>query len=160
MASSNKTDNLNLNKWIATDKPKREDFVSDNEILDQALSSHTQNSGVHINADERTLWTNSAQKTPVTGSYVGDGTTSRDFALGFQPEFIIVAQVNYFGYIFTLSGEYTKGYMAMASPAGGTPGLSVLTSGFRVKSAASVPSDGMFYKINDNGKTYIYIAFR
>ena len=41
MASSNKT-TLNLNLWEASDKPSREDFVSDNIIIDEKLSQAEQ----------------------------------------------------------------------------------------------------------------------
>lgn len=34
MASTNKTQLLNLNQWIGTDKVKRVDFVDDNKIID------------------------------------------------------------------------------------------------------------------------------
>ena len=37
MASSYKTTHLGLNSWTGSDKPKRIDFVTDNEILDEAL---------------------------------------------------------------------------------------------------------------------------
>lgn len=37
MPSSKKTPNLHLNKWLGSDKPKKDDFVEDNEILDQAI---------------------------------------------------------------------------------------------------------------------------
>ena len=39
MASSNKTDNLGLNLWLPSDRPKREDFVRDNEILEEEMSN-------------------------------------------------------------------------------------------------------------------------
>ena len=38
MPSTNKTQVLNLNKWIATDHPKREDFVNDNVLIDDAIA--------------------------------------------------------------------------------------------------------------------------
>ncbi len=38
MASTNKTEKLGLNLWTQDDIPKREDFVSDNEKIDRAVS--------------------------------------------------------------------------------------------------------------------------
>lgn len=47
MPSSNKTANLSLNKWLGSDKPKKDDFVADNEMIDQAVAAlRTQISGV------------------------------------------------------------------------------------------------------------------
>ena len=43
MPTNNKTSNLNLNSWLSTDKPKREDFVNDNIILDTAIGQHINN---------------------------------------------------------------------------------------------------------------------
>lgn len=48
MASSNKTDRLGLNLWDELDKPKREDFCKDNEIIEEALSGHLENMGIHV----------------------------------------------------------------------------------------------------------------
>lgn len=40
MASTNKTETLGLNQWIGSDKPKMEDFNSDNRLIDTALAGH------------------------------------------------------------------------------------------------------------------------
>lgn len=53
MSSTNKTEKLGLNSWIGSDKPKRIDFNTDNEIIDRAISEHTEDTVVHINAEER-----------------------------------------------------------------------------------------------------------
>ena len=53
MSSTNKTEKLGLNSWIGSDKPKRIDFNTDNEIIDRAISQHTEDTVVHINAEER-----------------------------------------------------------------------------------------------------------
>ena len=37
MASTNKTEHLSLNQWVLTDKPRMDDFNSDNQKLDQAV---------------------------------------------------------------------------------------------------------------------------
>lgn len=42
MPSSNKTTNLQLNKWIGSDKPKKDDFNSDNQKVDMAYESMSQ----------------------------------------------------------------------------------------------------------------------
>ncbi|MDO4750198.1 MAG: hypothetical protein Q4A39_05080 [Eubacteriales bacterium] len=39
MASTNKTEKLNLNQWVETDPVLREDFNADNAILDEVISN-------------------------------------------------------------------------------------------------------------------------
>lgn len=48
MPTENKTTNLSLNNWLATDKPKREDFVNDNNIIDTVLGTHIADTSLHI----------------------------------------------------------------------------------------------------------------
>ena len=53
MASTNKTETLGLNQWIGSDKPKMEDFNSDNRLIDTALAGHRADQTVHVSAQER-----------------------------------------------------------------------------------------------------------
>lgn len=46
MASSEKTQNLQLNKWLGNDSPKREDFNYDNERIDQAIKQTSEKIGI------------------------------------------------------------------------------------------------------------------
>lgn len=73
MSSTNKTKKLNLNSWIGSDKPERIDFNTDNEIIERAITEHTEDTVVHIEESERDKWNNYM----FTGMYYGDGTTSR-----------------------------------------------------------------------------------
>ncbi|MDR2649131.1 MAG: hypothetical protein LBB94_05365 [Clostridiales bacterium] len=136
MSSSGKTANKALNQWQDTDRPKISDFNADNQILDQNALPYS------------------------VGSYPGDGAASKSITLDFTPSFALVFQSGTFGYIFTFSGEYTKGYLAMGTQAGATPGLTLNAGGFTVSQASSVPSNGMHYRMNESGKTYSYIAFK
>lgn len=73
MSSTNKTKKLGLNSWIGSDKPKRIDFNTDNEIIEQAITEHTEDDVVHITNDERTKW----NEYMYTGMYYGDGSSRR-----------------------------------------------------------------------------------
>ena len=53
MASTNKTQNLGLNNWLETDKPKRIDFVSDNAIVDNILGTHIKDNDIHLTSSEK-----------------------------------------------------------------------------------------------------------
>ena len=53
MPSSKKTPNLLLNKWLGSDKPKKDDFNEDNEILDRSIGAlHTRVAQVEQSAEE------------------------------------------------------------------------------------------------------------
>lgn len=73
MSSYNKTEKLKLNQWRESDVPKRSDFNYDNEVIDSAISTHNENSEIHITADERAKWNNYIY----SGVYFGDGKLSR-----------------------------------------------------------------------------------
>jgi hypothetical protein len=78
MPSSNKTLYLALNKWLGMDKPKKDDFNHDNQIIDEAvhavsarvesldgavnatLAAHTNNAAVHTTQSDKTSWNNTA----------------------------------------------------------------------------------------------------
>ena len=53
MASTNKTPNLRLNSWLDSDRPKRMDFVSDNNIIDSTLGTHLNDSTSHLTPSEK-----------------------------------------------------------------------------------------------------------
>ncbi len=42
MPSTHKTAFLRLNRWLGLDKPKKDDFVSDNQIIDENMQSLSQ----------------------------------------------------------------------------------------------------------------------
>ena len=65
MSSTNKTKNLQLNSWIGSDRPKREDFNADNSIIDKAITDHVEDNTVNITSEERGIWNNYM----FTGSY-------------------------------------------------------------------------------------------
>lgn len=73
MPSTSKTGHLGLNRWIGTDKPKKDDFNGDNNRIDTAckamaeqiaalevgagpLAAHLANTGVHTTSGEKAAW--------------------------------------------------------------------------------------------------------
>ena len=53
MSSTNKTEVLRLNQWISSDKPKREDFNYDNQVIENNFNYHTSDKFIHITQGER-----------------------------------------------------------------------------------------------------------
>ncbi len=88
MGSSNKTTKLNLNKWLETDKPKRSDFIYDNEIIDEVLGEHLEDYNMHLSAVDRKSF--SAPTTIYT--YVGDGSDSRTLTMSIPCTGVFVIQ--------------------------------------------------------------------
>lgn len=77
MSSTNKTEYLNLNSWVGTDVPKREDFVNDNVIIDNAISTHFSDADIHVTSQERDKWNSPFY----IQSYLGDGSETRTIAV-------------------------------------------------------------------------------
>ena len=92
MSSTNKTPNLKLNSWVGIDVPCREDFVRDNNIIDNKVSSHCADNSIHIKDEEREVW-----NTPIhLQTYFGDGSDYQTVELycDFEPKwgFVYAAQ--------------------------------------------------------------------
>lgn len=154
MASSNFTSNLHLSAWTGSDRPKRADFVSDNNIIDTTLGGHIANSGIHVTADEKARI---AEPYDVR-IYAGSGESERTISVGFSPSFVIVYKrgvppVAYSGGANVIN----SGYACYGH--GSTTGL-VLTSSGVVVTETSVNADGVRVSLNESGSQYTLIAFK
>lgn len=160
MSSTNKTKKLGLNSWIGSDKPKRIDFNTDNEIIEQAITQHTEDTVVHIDDSEREKWNNYMYM----GMYYGDGAmervietncpfkarmgfifaNSRTVTIAYFPE---SKKTNYFG-IF--------GYLA------NTLGIRLNTDqkSFTVENSAHAMTANEYANFNQTGVAYNYVMFR
>ena len=77
MPSTNKTANLSLNQWAESDRPMRNDFNSDNALIDSALGNHINNSNIHVTAEEKEFLKDSH----ITHMYTGTGESSKTIIL-------------------------------------------------------------------------------
>lgn len=121
MSSTNKT-SLGLNLWLGGDKPKREDFCSDNTIIDKAITTHTADEVSHICAQERENWNNYIY----TGVYYGDGQTYRSIETGcpFEPRAVLVFANGVPVHVRGSDNDFY--YTAYGTGGGSTMGLSLL----------------------------------
>ncbi|MCL2056660.1 MAG: hypothetical protein FWH02_05510 [Oscillospiraceae bacterium] len=170
MPSSTKTPALNLNKWLGMDKPKKDDFNSDNQKLDDAaiemdsrvsaldtlLTGHTGNIGAHVTPEEKASWGSGF----TIGTYQGDNAASRRIELGFAPRFGIlfaagasVVRVH----MDTVNCNINSGYF---SQQGCCEGISTDASGLTVSHHANARPNGHTLKLNDSGVTYVYIVWK
>lgn len=154
MATSQYTPNLHLNAWTESDRPKRADFVSDNNIIDTELGGHVNNNSIHLSAQEKEKITEPF----VSTIYAGSGESSRTISLGFQPKLVLVYKrgvppVTYSNGVSIVNcacGFYSRG---------GTAGLSITSSGI-VVSQAAMATDGMRVNLNERDGQYTVVAFK
>ena len=154
MASSNFTANLHLSDWAAGDRPKRADFVSDNQIIDSALGGHLANSTAHLTAAEKSK----LGEPFVFRLYAGNGSESRSIDLGFQPKIVIVFKLGV-APVLLENGVTDVNCAVAAYGYSNTTGLILSQSGFSVSQVA-VNADGVKVNLNENGAQYTVIAFK
>ena len=154
MPSSNKTEHLQLNQWAGSDKPKMEDFNSDNRKVDGAVGAHLADDVRHITAAERLAWSAGA---PLTGSYTGNGENSQEITLGFKPTFGIVFAVDQA--IVRVSSSNVILFSAFLGPAGASIGLAVTDTGFTAYYAPTAIG-GRMTNLNLASTVYCYLMFR
>ena len=134
MASTNKTANLHLNQWEASDPVIRQDFNADNAALDAAVS---------------------AKARIVTGTYTGDGSTSRTISLGGRPKAVLLMTRE--GFMGTTSyGPYYYGGLALDGSSCQRDGLNILSvsdAGFTVYYRSSTKINS-----NESNTTFHYLA--
>ena len=157
MPSTNKTTNLNLNQWIGTDKPKREDFVSDNNILDTVISNHINNDDVHVTEDLSHL-----SSTMSLGMTFGTGEETQSIQMPFEPSMVIILAVSKPLVEYDTLEDCIKcnSGIALKSSYGSSSGVSLSGSQLTVQQTLSSPSGGVYYNLNNPAEMYIYAAFK
>ena len=158
MPTNNKTQNLHLNSWLGTDKPKREDFVSDNEILDSTINAHTTNTSIHLSAADR-VKLESSRISFIT--LAGNGEATKHHTLDIVPKFVIVYLVGspFEEFDKTNNCMICNGGICYGEGYGGTSGITLNDTTLTLRQSQSVPSTGPFMNLNQSGKQYFCVAF-
>ncbi len=146
MPSTNKTTNLSLNQWAETDRPMRNDFNSDNVIIDRLLGEHIKNENIHVTAEEKEFLKDSH----AVYMYTGTGESSKTVTL-----------TEKFRYVFVFANgkalaESGKVYSAVGyAGLGSSLGLSISASatGFTVSQNGTAC-------LNESGVQYKAIMFK
>ena len=146
MPSANKTQYLKLNQWAASDRPMRNDFNSDNVLLDTAVGAHINNADIHVTAEERKFLSDRQ----ITYSYTGDGEESRALTVTEAFRLIMIfAKDKPFG---GSDGVYSAvGYLGLGSSSGLT--LSASGTGFTV-------AQGNGLSLNESGVQYRVVMIK
>ena len=157
MPSSSKTSYLNLNYWSAGDKPKMADFNSDNQRVDSAIQEHAQNTALHL-AGSQSAW---IQQPFASGTYAGNGESSKTVTLGFRPALVVILPQSYGPLEIDTTRQTPVIRFAMGADGYGSTGLTITENGFTVAQDQSLPLAG-FPKValNDSKVTYRYFAIK
>lgn len=153
MASTNHTPYLGLCQWSASDKPKRADFVSDNNIIDTALGGHVGNAAIHLTASEKAKLSESF----VIRAYAGTGEASRAITVDFQPKLALVYKKNAPPVSYS-SGNIIINAAVAAYGSGGSQGLAITSTGITVSQTSAV--GGAAVNLNENEEQYAAILFK
>lgn len=154
MPTSNKTSILGLSLWEESDKPRRLDFVEDNQALENILGRHYLDNERHLNAETyRKLHEPFEVRT-----YTGSGGASRSLAFTFEPKLVMVWAVDHGAAEYT--GTCTKQYAGLAAEKGNSAGISISEVQVTVQQDQTVPESGSMAALNESGVTYLMVAFR
>lgn len=156
MSSANKTPNLGLNDWDASDKPKREDFNSDNALIDTLLGGHILNESLHCTSEQKALW----NAPYIMESYFGTDAASRTINCGFSPRAVIIYTHNRLPVEYNASESKHYVYSGMATNAYFSLGISLTSNGFTVLQGTSELNSGVVNSLNKSGLRYIYLAIK
>lgn len=153
MSSTNKTINLGLNSWLESDRPKRTDFVSDNNIIDSVLGNHIKDNQVHLSAEEK-----QRVKAPFESYTIyGDGGAQLEVVCGFNPSMVIVCKKNA---PFSVSENGVTRVNAGIATSNGTTGGVAISGNLITVMQSSSAFDGVYYNLNENQAQYLAVAFR
>lgn len=157
MPSTNKTPQLGLNSWVDTDKPRREDFVNDNTILDTVISGHMADTLLHLTqADRQKL-----EDGVVIGSRPGTGAEQATLTLDFEPKLVLVFYKDRAPVEYNSSGNYLMVNCGIALQWSSTAGLSMSGNQIVLQQTKTVPAaGGTFLNLNKLYGQYTYVAIR
>lgn len=158
MSSTNKTQHLQLNSWIGSDKPKRTDFNADNVIIDNAVYSHTSDSSKHVSASEKEVWNSPYYMS----TFLGNGNSTRTIATScpFDASFGIIFAAGKMPMMNDYANESHYNYFALFSTSGSVNGVSLSGRNLSVVQSATAVFGNEYRNFNEVGVTYVYILFR
>lgn len=158
MSSTNKTPNLQLNDWVGTDVPQREDFNTDNRRIDGACGDHFGNQTVHITQGEREIW----NMPFYYYSYFGNGQAGRTIQVPcpFEPRFVIAFADKMPPTMCKFSSSANYHYTAFAGQTRSSIGLKLSGTSITVTQSVSAVTGQEYACLNQNGISYVVLLFR
>lgn len=120
------------------------DFLCKTHVLDAAS---------HLTSEEKEYLASPL----VTGTYTGNGESSKAITLGFRPKAVLVFQSG--SALFSDDSNGSRSLFAVAAGSKGSKGLSITDSGFSVTNA-NTTAYGVTAAVNSLAQTYAYAAWR
>ncbi len=155
MASTSYTKNLGLCAWNSTDRPKRMDFVQDNNIIDTKLGEHLSDSSIHVTAKEK-----EAIASPYKViTYVGDGKAQKTISLDSSYTYAIVFQKFYPPVEMDASGNAVTRFAVVGRTFGSNADVMLKSESIVVVQGASV-TQGMINNFNEEEGQYVMLLFK
>jgi len=156
MASSKFTPNLGLNSWQAEDRPKRMDFVNDNDIIDSQLGTHIKNKDIHVTFADKERYLNPYK----VMTYAGNGEESKSLSLDEEYSFAIVFQKHYPMVQYDDSGNAICRFAITGRTFGSSvPGV-VFSGNMLVVKQDSQAANGIKNNFNEDMGQYAVVLFR
>ena len=157
MASTNKTESFGLNIWSETDRPQRNDFNSDNIILDKALGEHVTDTSLHLTETEKER----VQSPLAVYSYAGDGAEYKDITLPFDARYVMAYRPSMPFYSYDSASEKTLINGGFAFYGGeGTGGVKLMSPALVRVYSGEASNTNLRTCLNDSGVQYKLVAFR
>ncbi len=155
MASTSYTENLGLCSWSASDKPKRIDFVNDNNKIDTKLGGHIIDKSIHVTPQEKEIFS-----TPYKVlTYAGDGAASRTLPIDDEYTFAFVFQKSYPPTEVDSDGNTIMRSAIVGRLFGSNANLT-LKSDSIVVSQQTTATNSIISKFNESYGQYVVILFR
>ena len=156
--SDRDTDALVMNGWFLMNAdfcPAASTDENYASFLDKELlcGSHIRNSDIHVTLEDKSKWDDPF----VIGFYLGNGSSSRTVAIGFEPRLVILMASGYPAVAIDFAQSSAKSYMAVASSDFSSQGIQISSTGFKV---STTTSGGVTSNLNSMGTSYIYIAYK
>lgn len=125
--------------------------------------SHITNQNIHLTATQKQR----LDQPYVSGRYTGTGTATREVSIGFSPsEVTVVAEgmapmtINAVNSGSSSATTYNESYLGFALASGGSMGVEITTTGFKVYNGDSYALYGSKPMMNKSGLTYVYLCRR
>lgn len=156
MASSLKTEKLGLNQWSGDDKPKREDFNSDNQILETLVGTHVFKDTVHVTPEEK----DKINTYCFCMMYIGDGAADRVIDIGFKAKVAFVFPIDKPFSVYNTTENKLYNYAAAAISTHHTTGLRITENGFAVSNSGTAVQGDWNVTTNKQNIMYFVIALK
>lgn len=157
MPSTNKTPGLGLNSWVDTDKPRREDFVEDNRILDTVIENHVKDTILHLTQADRIRLEDGI----VCYSRDGSGAEEDFITLDFEPQVVVAFLQEKPFTEHSFPENYLVVNSGIATRVGSTAGIRLSGNKIYFRQSQVAPAaGGLYLNLNKSYSQYTYFALR